>query len=81
MTCRPPKRELTPDEFENCSKCDQKVRSSKIVVHFKRSHGCLPPGKDLLRNGRNPQYILILRWGWVSEIPSYHPKNQIVSDT
>ena len=63
------KREFTPDEFENCSKCDQKVRSSKIVVHFKRSHGCLPPGKDLFRNGRNTQYFPILKYPKILAMP------------
>ena len=30
----------------DCTKCDRKVKSSKLLLHYKRSHGCLPPGHE-----------------------------------
>ena len=36
----------TEEEFETCSECNQPVRKGKLVVHYKRSHGTLPPGYE-----------------------------------
>ena len=33
-------------EMIDCTKCDRKVKSSKLLLHYKRSHGCLPPGHE-----------------------------------
>ena len=40
------KSEDTLIEMENCQECDQQIISSKRVIHYKRSHGCLPPGHE-----------------------------------
>mgnify|MGYP002052408788 CR=1 FL=1 len=33
-------------EMTDCTKCDRQVKTSKLLLHYKRSHGCLPPGHE-----------------------------------
>ena len=33
-------------EMTDCTKCDRQVKTSKLLLHYKRSHSCLPPGHE-----------------------------------
>ena len=33
-----------PEDLINCPKCDRPVKPRALVIHFRKAHGCLPPG-------------------------------------